>query len=52
MRDELSHVAYTAQLIEEKAAETGLDQVKALFVTRLSDFNDITRTELGDKVFD
>lgn len=52
MRDELSHVAYTAQLIEEKTADVGLERVTAMFDARLDDFNEITRSELGEKVFD
>jgi len=52
MRDELSHVAYTGELIEELAEERGQDHLVERFDKRMSDFNDITRRELGQKVFD
>ena len=48
LRDELYHVSYTAKLIEKKADE-GLNK---LFLERLSDFNEITKQELSQKVFD
>ncbi|ABE54455.1 hypothetical protein Sden_1169 [Shewanella denitrificans OS217] len=48
LRDELIHVGYTAKLIEEKADE-GLNE---LFFERLNDFNEITKQELAQKVFD
>jgi rubrerythrin len=52
MRDELSHVAYTAELIEDKADEKGEDHLVRQFDKRMNDFNTITRKELGEKVFD
>jgi len=52
MRDELSHVAYTAELIEAKSSEVGLEQLVHMFDRRLGDFNEITRAELGENVFD
>jgi hypothetical protein len=51
-RDELSHVAYTAVLIEQKAQGVEQSRVSALFCKRLRDFNDITTQELGEKIFD
>jgi hypothetical protein len=52
LRDELRHVAYTAQLIERRAREGRADAVAALFVRRFRDFNRITTNELGTTVFD
>jgi hypothetical protein len=52
MRDELSHVAYTAELIEDKADEQGEDHLVRTFDKRMSDFSNITRRELGERVFD
>jgi len=52
LRDELSHVAYTAVLIEEKAATTDPEKLQNLFTKRLRDFNNITKEELGERVFD
>jgi hypothetical protein len=52
LQDELSHVAYTAVLIEQLAQTVaGLD-VAALFRRRFRDFNQITNEELGDHAFD
>ncbi len=48
LRDELHHVCYTAKLIEKKAYE-GLNE---LFLERLNDFNEVTKEELSQKVFD
>jgi len=47
LRDELSHVAYTAELIERKAN----GELTRLFCKRLGDFNRITDKELGQKIF-
>jgi hypothetical protein len=52
LRDELSHVAYTAELIERKAQGAESGALPALFCRRLQDFNRITREELGQKIFD
>lgn len=52
LRDELSHVAYTAVLIEAKAGAADPNEFQTLFRTRLRDFNNITKEELGERVFD
>lgn len=52
LRDELSHVAYTAVLIEEKAANTDAEKLQRMFSKRVRDFNNITKEELGERVFD
>lgn len=52
MRDELAHVAYTAELIEEKAAEKDVDALIVNFDKRMHDFGEITRAELKDEIFD
>jgi hypothetical protein len=52
LRDELSHVAYTAVLIEEKAANTDVEKFQRMFSKRVRDFNNITKEELGERVFD
>jgi len=40
--DELKHVAYTAQLIEEYAQRGWDDDVRMLFNRRIKDFNELT----------
>ena len=52
LRDEIKHVAYTAQLIEDRARQVGVDAVFDLFRERLRDFNNVTLSELQDRVFD
>ena len=52
LRDELSHVAYTAVLIEAKADTVDPEKLQQLFRKRLRDFNNITKEELGERVFD
>lgn len=52
LRDELSHVAYTAVLIEAKAEAADPEKFQQLFRKRLRDFNNITKEELGERVFD
>lgn len=52
LQDELSHVAYTAELIESKSESIERDAFHALFRRRVRDFNDITRKELGQQKFD
>jgi len=52
LRDELSHVAYTAVLIDRKARGAEPDAFQAQFCKRLRDFNRITREELGQLIFD
>jgi hypothetical protein len=48
LKDELYHVGYTAKLIEAKA-DDGLDD---LFRKRMRDFNNITKDELAERIFD
>ena len=45
LRDELSHVAYTAVLIEEKAGDTEPEKFEEQFCKRLRDFNRITNED-------
>jgi hypothetical protein len=45
LRDELSHVAYTAVLIERKADAIEPDEFQALFCKRVRDFNRLTSEE-------
>jgi hypothetical protein len=45
LRDELSHVAYTAVLIERKAESTSQDEIEAQFSKCLRDFNRSTSEE-------
>lgn len=52
LRDELSHVAYTAVLIERHAEHASEEALHALFRRRVRDFNEITRKELGERKFD
>ncbi|HXA16684.1 MAG TPA: hypothetical protein VN380_06825 [Thermoanaerobaculia bacterium] len=52
LRDELRHVAYTAELIDHKAAAIEPDALRTRFCKRMKDFSDITRQELGQFVFD
>ncbi len=52
LRDELSHVAYTAELIEQKAADAEVERIEALFCKRMRDFNHITSEELGQRIFE
>lgn len=52
LRDELRHVAYTADLIERRARRLDAGEVANLFRKRFRDFNRITTEELGATVFD
>lgn len=52
LRDELRHVAYTADLIERRARRVNAGDVADLFRQRFRDFNRITTEELGATVFD
>lgn len=52
MRDELTHVAYTAELIDAKVGDRGQDDLNRLFSRRMSDFSDITRDELTQGIFE
>ena len=52
LRDELSHVAYTAVLIDRNAEAASQADVDAHFSKRLRDFNRITEEELKEKVFE
>jgi hypothetical protein len=51
LEDETKHVAYTAALIEAHA-RTHPEDVEDLFRKRLTDFDEITRQELGDHIFE
>jgi hypothetical protein len=50
--DELSHVAYSAMLIEKLAQRAAPGKLADLFRRRFRNFNTITTEELGDNVFD
>lgn len=52
LRDELGHVAYTALLIEQKAAALGSGEIARLYRRRLRDFNRITTEEMGQSTYD
>jgi len=52
LSDEIKHIAYTAKLIEEFAVRGNSRTVKKLMKTRLNDFNEITRDEVGRSVFE
>jgi hypothetical protein len=52
LRDELGHVAYTAVLIERKAAALGPGELSWLYRRRLRDFNRITTEEMGKSTYD
>jgi len=52
LTDELSHIAYTAVLIEKCARDTDASSMATLFRKRFRDFNAITTEELGGSVFD
>jgi hypothetical protein len=50
--DETRHIAYTACLIDDLAAEGDAAAVKALMLERLRDFDQVTSQELESRVFD
>jgi hypothetical protein len=52
LRDELGHVAYTAALIEARAAALEAGALPRLYSRRLRDFNRITREEMGKALYD
>ena len=52
LRDELRHVAYTADLIEKRAHAENIADLSELFIQRFRDFNRITIEEVGASVFD
>ncbi|TYC53906.1 hypothetical protein FMN50_13700 [Rhodobacterales bacterium] len=52
LRDELRHVGYTADLIENFARQMVTGELQKLMTRRISDFNQITHDELGNAVFD
>jgi hypothetical protein len=52
LRDELGHVAYTAALIESKAATLAAGALNRLYRRRLGDFNRITTEEMGGAIYD
>lgn len=51
LRDELGHVAYTAVLVERKAARMGPGGLERLFDKRVRDFNRITSEEMARAVY-
>jgi hypothetical protein len=50
--DEVRHIAYTAALIEESADRGEGGAVKRLMQERMSDFNAITKEDLGENVLE
>lgn len=52
LNDELSHVAYTAAIIDDQTDHTSVLNTKTLFARRLRDFNKITNEELDRRVFE
>lgn len=52
LRDELNHVAYTGELIEEYIGRLGRDKVARLYQRRLADFHDVTQEEVASAEFD
>jgi hypothetical protein len=52
LRDELSHIAYSAMLIERKSEDMDATEFQALFCKRVRDFNRITSKEVGELIFD
>jgi len=50
--DELNHVGYSAELIQQKVSSLPPDALAELVARRLQDFSQITRDELGTLVFD
>jgi hypothetical protein len=50
--DETRHIAYTAKIIDDFAGRGSHTAITNLFSRRLSDFNDITLEEVGQKSFD
>ncbi len=52
LADELSHIAYTAVLVDRMGRDVDPPRLAALFCRRFRDFNLITTEELGGDVFD
>jgi hypothetical protein len=52
LRDEVNHVRYTAELIDQKAQSMEPEKFQALFSKRMRDFSEITREELGQRKFE
>ena len=52
LRDELSHISYSAALIEQKAEDLEPGEFQSLFSKRVKDFNLLTSKELGELIFD
>jgi hypothetical protein len=52
LTDELSHVSYTAMLIDESVPDVDSAGLAQLFIKRFHDFNAITTEELRENVFD
>lgn len=52
LSDEIKHISYTARLIEDLSAEDCGISVDELMKERLNDFNEITRNDLDNKVFE
>lgn len=50
--DELSHISYSAALIEQKARDLEPEEFQELFCKRVRDFNRLTSEELGELIFD
>jgi hypothetical protein len=50
--DELSHISYSAVLVEQKADDLEPDQFQELFSKRVRDFNRLTSQELGQLIFE
>jgi hypothetical protein len=52
LSDELGHVAYTAAVIESRAAALEPGVLSRLYRRRLRDFNRITSEEMGKAIYD
>jgi hypothetical protein len=52
LADEIKHISYTARLIEDLSSEDCDVSVDELMKGRLNGFNEITRNDLDNKVFD
>jgi hypothetical protein len=52
LKDETSHIEYTARLIERAANEGHIEFVQSTFEKRLAEFNQITLHEVGESQFE
>ncbi len=52
LMDETKHILYTAQLIDAYTATGNSSAIKALMLDRLQAFNEVTRHELAQRIFD